>query len=211
MPLERYCRGQERFAGQCQSRWGLTWIAIHKRRSRRGLRTSRALAGRFRQYTIRENGKADTIASPHTKRRLGLPVVHARSHTSCSCGDPAPSFGSRWRHWTQPFGSTSDLLRRLQDDAGLRQLCGFETLPHRTTLGRLSHCLTILAPLSTLKSGPSAIRARRLTPSSGSPLFESTEGLLHQVGFIHQSHTPCKNPGFFPASGAPLVYNPPEL
>ena len=45
-----------------------------------------------------------------------------------------------WRAYVASFilnlSSTNALLRRLQDDPALRQLCGFTDLPHRTTFNR---------------------------------------------------------------------------
>ena len=45
-----------------------------------------------------------------------------------------------WRAYVASFilnlGSTNDLIRRLEDDLEIRLLCGFSSLPHRTTFNR---------------------------------------------------------------------------
>lgn len=62
-------------------------------------------------------------------------------------GRPGWSVRALWRSYVASFvlnhGTTNDLIRRLQDDAELRDLCGFEALPSRWTfnrfVSRLSH------------------------------------------------------------------------
>lgn len=62
-------------------------------------------------------------------------------------GRPGWSVRALWRSYVASFvlnhGTTNDLIRRLQDDAELRDLCGFDALPSRWTfnrfVSRLSH------------------------------------------------------------------------
>ena len=56
-------------------------------------------------------------------------------------GRPGYDLTALWRGYLASFklnmGSTNDLIRSLQDDPLLRELCGFgDTLPHRTTFNR---------------------------------------------------------------------------
>lgn len=62
-------------------------------------------------------------------------------------GRPGWSLRALWRSYVASFvlnhGTTNDLIRRLQDDVELRELCGFDALPSRWTfnrfVSRLSH------------------------------------------------------------------------
>ena len=52
-----------------------------------------------------------------------------------------------WRAYLSSFilglASTNELIRRLQDDPEIRLLCGFSTLPHRTTFNRFINRLAL--------------------------------------------------------------------
>ena len=99
--------------------------------------------------------------TPSTPIRLGPPATLVATLDSLSDatllarlwqyrwnGRPGWPLRSLWRAYAASFllnlNSTNDLIRRLQADAALRQVCGFgNRLPHRTTfnrfIARLSH------------------------------------------------------------------------
>ena len=67
-------------------------------------------------------------------------------------GRPGYPVKALWRAYTASFllnlPHTNALIRRLQDDAGLRNLCGFgAVLPHRTTFNRFIGRLSCYAEL----------------------------------------------------------------
>ena len=55
-------------------------------------------------------------------------------------GRPGYSLNALWRAYAASFilnhRNTNALIRRLQEDPGLRQICGFTQLPHRSTFNR---------------------------------------------------------------------------
>ena len=89
-----------------------------------------------------------------------------------------------WRAYLLSFilnlHSTNDLIRRLQDSAELQLLCGFSTLPHRTTFNRYFARLSEHRDLVDACLTPLTNRLKELLPDLGEKLaVDSTPVVSH--------------------------------
>lgn len=86
-------------------------------------------------------------------------------------GRPGWSVRALWRSYLASFvlnhGTTNDLIRRLQDDAELRDLCGFDALPSRWTFNRFVSRLSHHAELVEQAIGSLADRLHSALPDFG--------------------------------------------
>ena len=89
-----------------------------------------------------------------------------------------------WRAYLASFilnlSSTNDLIRRLQGDPALRLLCGFSTLPHRTTFNRFINRLSQHCDLVDACLTPLTEQLRELLPGLGEKVaVDSTPIISH--------------------------------
>ncbi len=86
-------------------------------------------------------------------------------------GRPGYPVKAMWRAYVASFalnlGSTNDLIRRLQDDPALRELCGLDRLPHRTTFNRFIQRLSWHRDLVECSAASLTAKLREALPGFG--------------------------------------------
>ena len=83
--------------------------------------------------------------------------------------------------------STSSLIRRLQDDPRLRRICGFTTLPHRSTFSRFFARVSLHLDLVQLANTTATNRLREYLPNLGNKVaVDSTFVRSHSNPKRHQ-------------------------